>query len=268
MTPALADAHNHLQDQRLAGDLVSVIKEMHKAGVEYCVVNGTCQQDWSEVARIADAYPGFIRPAFGLHPWKIRGRTGAWLDDLKYYLDQFPSASLGECGLDGCDNRPHLAEQTDIFLAQLEIASQRDIPVSVHCVKAFGRLADALAGIPRLPRGFLLHSYCGTPEFMRQMLPYGAWFSCSGYFLHPRKLSHLESFRQVPPDRFLLETDAPDMAPPERFHIHSLPGDSPNRNHPANLLAIATGIANAFGEPVESLISRTTENFHRFFGRP
>ena len=267
MPPALTDAHNHLQDPRLANDLATIVEDMRRAGIASCVVNGTCQQDWPVVARLAGSYPGFIRPAFGLHPWKINERTGTWLDDLKSYLDRFPSASLGECGLDGCDKRPDLAAQTDIFLAHLELAAERDLPVSVHCVKAFGPLVDVLARAPRPPRGFLLHSYGGSTEFMRRMLPLGAWFSCSGYFLHPRKTSHLETFRLVPPDRFLLESDAPDIAPPDAFLTHPLPCASPPLNHPANLPAIAAGIANAFGEPPESLISRTTANFHRFFGQ-
>ena len=98
---------------------------MRRAGVECCIVNGTCQRDWPEVARLAGAYPGFIRPAFGLHPWKIGGRSATWLDDLKSYLDLFPSASLENAVLDGCDNRPDMVEQTDVFLAQLELAARR-----------------------------------------------------------------------------------------------------------------------------------------------
>jgi len=98
---------------------------------------------------------------------------------------------------------------------------------------------------------------------LHQLLPLGAYFSFSGYFLHARKAAVLETFRQLPPDRVLLETDAPDMLPPADQVRHPLPGDA---NHPANLPAIAAAYAERTGVSLATLAAHNEENFARFFG--
>ena len=74
------------------------------------------------------------------------------------------------------------------------------------------------------------------------------------------RLRQLEAFRAVPPDRLLLETDAPSMLPPEALVSHPLPE---GRNHPANLPAIARGLAAHLGEPPADLMARCAENTRR-----
>ena len=107
-----------------------------------------------------------------------------------------------------------------------------------------------------------MHSFGGSIETARRLIPLGAYFSFSGYFLHPRKSKVVETFRQIPEDRILVETDAPDMLPPETFITHSLPGAA---NHPANLPAIAEAFATAMNLSPEKLASLTSENFGRCF---
>jgi TatD DNase family protein len=72
----------------------------------------------------------------------------------------------------------------------------------------------------------------------------------------------LEVFRQLPPERILLETDAPDMLPPVEFLTHPLPE---NHNHPANLPAIGQALAAALGMSPETLAEITHRNAQRCF---
>jgi TatD DNase family protein len=69
------DVHNHLQDPRFLGRQSEIIETMKETGITGCVVTGTSETDWPEVARLADKFPDFISPAFGLHPWKINSRS-------------------------------------------------------------------------------------------------------------------------------------------------------------------------------------------------
>jgi TatD DNase family protein len=95
----------------------------------------------------------------------------------------------------------------------------------------------------------------------------GAYFSFPGYFLHERKLRQCETFKNVPPDRLLIETDAPDqLLPPEKNLYPLMAADGKPLNHPANLPAVYAGLASFFGEKVESLATRVEENFLRVFG--
>lgn len=258
---AWTDAHNHLQDPRL-GDPAPIIAAMRLAGIHRCIVNATCEADWPAVETLARAEPNFIRPAFGIHPWQAHTVAAGWQIRLSELLKNHPQASLGECGIDSWITAPPLAVQLPVFTQQLRLARQLDRPITIHCLKAWGALFDAFAEAPP-PARFVMHSYGGSIETARRLLPHGAYFSFSGHFLHPRKSAVLDVFRQLPLDRFLIETDAPDMLPPPDSITHPLPE---NMNHPANLPAIGHALAAALGMPAADLAAITRENTRRCFG--
>jgi TatD DNase family protein len=258
--PGWTDAHNHLQDPRL-GDPAPVIAAMRAAGVARCVANATCEADWPAVEALALAHPDFVFPAFGIHPWQAHTVTDAWLDRLSRVLGKHPHATLGECGLDQWISSPPLAVQFPVFIAQLRLARETQRPLTIHCLKAWNALFDAFAEAPPPPT-FLLHSFNGSIEIARRLIPLGAYFSFSGHFLHPRKSAVLEVFRKLPHDRILLETDAPDMLPPDSIISHPLPD---SLNHPANLPAIGHALAAALGIPPEQLSTLTRDNATRCF---
>jgi len=253
------DSHNHLQDPRL-GDAGPVIAAMREAGVGHCVVNATSEADWAAVEKLALAHPDFISPAFGIHPWKAHTAEDEWIERLACLLEKHPQASIGECGLDQWVSSPPLEIQRPVFMAQLELAREMRRPVTIHCLKAWGPLMDALAECP--PPRFLMHSYGGSIESARRLLPLGAFFSFSGHFLHPRKAAVLEVFRQLPRDRILMETDAPDMPPPDEIITHPLPQ---KLNHPANLSVIGSGLAAALGMEAQALANLTRVNAESLF---
>ncbi|MFC7338821.1 TatD family hydrolase [Haloferula chungangensis] len=243
----MLDAHNHLQR---FSDPDRIIAEMKAVGITGCVVNGTSESDWPQVAELAERHSDFVQPAFGLHPWFAHQRSSNWFGTLTTYLDRFPHASIGECGLDRWVKHPEIDEQILVFLPQLALARERNLPITIHALKAWGPLLDALEKEPPPACGFLLHSFGGTPELVTQLIPLGARFSFSGYFLHPKKSAVLESYRAIPSERLLLETDAPEMLPPEEIISHPLPEE---RNHPANLPAIAQALAKHLRRPLEEL---------------
>jgi TatD DNase family protein len=253
------DAHNHLQDPRL-GNAAPLVAAMKSAGVVQCVCNATCEDDWPTVENLALAHPDFVIPAFGLHPWKAHTARDGWQGRLETLLHKHPQAVIGECGLDQWIDSPPLSTQLPVFLHQLRIARETDRPPTIHCLKAWGALMDAFDE-ENPPGRFLMHSYGGSIEFARQLIPRGAYFSFSGSFLHPRKARVVEVFRQLPPERILLETDAPDMLPPASAISHPLPA---NQNHPANLPAIGAGLAEALGMPAEQLAGLARSNLECF----
>ena len=227
---------------------------MLASGITRCVVNGTCPEDWPKVAELAAQYSDFIIPSFGMHPWKKP--TADWKSQLIHFLDTTPNACLGECGLDRWMKGYNLDLQRKVFTTQLDIAVKRNLPLSIHCLKAWGPLIEILEMHQTPERGFLLHSYGGSAELVPRLSQLGSYFSFSGYFLHPRKSNVLNAFQKVPPDRLLMETDAPDMLPPESVITHPLDN---NLNHPANLAAITVKAAESMDT------SLVVQNFNRFF---
>lgn len=224
------------------------------------VVNGTCEEDWPRVLELSRQHD-FILPSFGYHPWYLRQRAQDWKNELNRHLDAAPHA-VGEIGLDRWMKDYDMALQEEMFLAQIEIAHERDLPVTIHCLKAAGRLLELLQAGPVPRRGFLLHSYNGSAEMIPRFEQLGAYFSISGYFAHERKAKHVEVLKQIPIERILIETDAPDMSLPERLITHSL---QDGLNHPANLSAIYEFAAAIFEMPVEEFTHLVGRNFQRFF---
>ncbi|HEX7261742.1 MAG TPA: TatD family hydrolase [Luteolibacter sp.] len=259
--PLWIDAHNHLQDPRL-GDPGPIIAAMQGSGVIRCIVNSTREDDWQAVDELVSRAPDFILPCFGIHPWHAHTASPGWQDKLKSLLEKHPQAAIGECGLDQWVTDPSLEFQCPVFIDQLRLARELDRPLAIHCLKAWGALFDAFTESPPPPR-FLMHSFGGSIETARRLIPLGAYFSFSGHFLHPRKSAVLEVFKKLPHDRILLESDAPDMLPPAELVTHPLPE---NHNHPANLPAIGRALATALGMSDDALASLTRDNTRRCFG--
>ncbi len=260
----LFDAHNHLQDERLT-HRDSLIADCRAEGVARMVVNGACEQDWPAVAALARQFPEVL-PSFGYHPWYLPERTPRWLDVLKETLDHVPGA-VGEIGLDRWKPGLDYAGQEEAFTAQLRLAAERELPASIHCLQAWGRLFDLLREGARPRRGFLLHSYGGPREMVEPLAKLGAYFSFPGRFAHERKARQREAFKAVPAERLLVETDAPDQHLPDALNRYPLAsaGGKP-LNHPANLRAVYEALAVVREQPVETLAAQAEENFRRLFG--
>ena len=261
----LYDAHNHLQDDRFAGRQSELLAACEKSGIAGMVVNGACEGDWPQVLALARENE-IVLPSFGYHPWYVQERTPDWVKNLEKFLDAVPSA-VGEIGLDRWKPDLPYAGQEEVFLAQLRVAAARNLPVSIHCLRAWGRLLELLQENPRPARGLVLHSFGGPAEMIPAFTKLGAYFSFPGYFLHERKLRQREAFKKVPPDRLLIETDAPDQLLPDANILHPLAGvHGKPLNHPANLPAVYAGLAEFLGEKVETLAARVEQNFLRVFG--
>ncbi len=262
----LYDAHNHLQDERLRVD-AEMWRALASEHVTRMVVNGACEADWPAVRELARVHSEVI-PSFGYHPWYVKERSPRWQEVLSNCLEEC-KAGVGEVGLDRWIKDCDLPLQEEMFVAQLRMATERNLPVSIHCLQAWGRLLELLKESPRPDCGFVLHSFGGPQEMIEPLAGLGAYFSLPGYFAHERKSRQREAFRLVPSHRLLIETDAPDQPLPHERVKYPLPPPTQGKplNHPANLAGVYEFAAELLGEPIEKLAARVEENFLRVFGR-
>jgi TatD DNase family protein len=256
----LFDSHNHLQSGRFGKPVEGMIAEMKTVGISGCVVNATRESDWEAVCGIALAFPDFVRPAYGVHPWFADTVAEGWEERLRGLLLKDPQASVGEVGMDGWVDAPRMEVQREVFAKQVAIAAELDRVMTVHCLKAWDGLFQLMESSDAWPGKFLMHSFGGSFEIAERLLIRGAWFSFSGYFLQPRKRNVLEVFKRLPKDRILMETDAPDMAPPKELMKFSLDGEV---NHPANLAGIAAAFEKELGA---GTLAQVEENGRYFWG--
>lgn len=258
------DAHNHIHSPRLAAWRTAFLAELPALGLLRAVVNGTREADWPAVKALADEVP-WVLPSYGLHPWFVNERTPAWREKLLTYLDS--NSAIGEIGLDRWIDGHDIAAQTECFKWQLALAAERNLPATIHCIRAWGALWEILKNHPVPARGFLLHAYAGPAEMVPDFIALGACFSFSPYFLHERKAAQRAIFSEIPADRLLVETDAPDMAPPPDQNPHPISGpDHKPLNHPANIVTAYETLAALRGMSLESLSALTAKNFTRLFG--
>lgn len=261
----LFDAHNHLQDERFAHQQNSILSAAAGTGVAAMVVNGSAEDDWGSVAQLAEQH-AMVIPSYGVHPWYVRGASPDWLKILRHYLEKDPRSAVGEIGLDRWKSDLPYEGQEEVFLDQWRLARELNRPASIHCLKAWGRLLELLQQDPLPSPGFVLHSYGGPPEMIPAFAKLGGYFSFPGYYLHDRKANQRATFRHVPADRLLIETDAPDQHLPDSlnlFPMHDQEGKP--INHPANLRAVYKGLAEFLGINEEQLAGQVEKNFRRIF---
>lgn len=274
----LYDAHNHLADPGLEAAWPGIARRLGEIECAGAIVNGVEEGDWAAVAALAGKHP-WARPSFGLHPWYVGNRSPEALARLRARLTAHPTALVGEIGLDrwmldrarpddwrlrGLRRAP-LDEQQELLAAQLALAMELGRAVTIHCVSAWGPWLDVVRRQP-LPRRWLLHAYGGPVELLAELTERGAYFSFNGRFLEPRHRERQEVFRHVAPERLLVETDAPAMAPAPGWAEFELPPDPEGHvlNHPANLRPAYRGLAELRGESLAALVARVEENFQRF----
>ena len=263
----LFDAHNHLQDDRLNEHRERIAAGLPSLGLTRAVVAGSGEEDWPSVAELAQKHP-WVLPSFGVHPWYVKEQSSSWLDTLEGWLKAFPEAGVGEIGLDRWIENPDVDLQLRMFRQQLAIATRDNRPATVHCLRAWGLLEEQLKAAERPERGFLLHSYGGPAEMVPSFAKLGAYFSLSPYFFHERKAHQLATFKLVPLNRLLLETDAPDMWPPDALNPRPLvsPAGQPI-NHPANIELVYQQTAKLLGMEVSELAQQVESNFKCLFGQ-
>ena len=262
----LSDAHCHLQDVRFGDGLATILARCGEFGIQRWMVNATRQSDWAAVEALEHKIAG-VQCSFGLHPWWQNERTNGWLDDLERLLLRHPAAGIGETGLDRWMADFDFEDQLEVLQAHLDLSRRLNRPISLHCLLAWPELAASVKRCSPSKRGFLLHSFAGPESMVEQWVNLGAYFSFSPRFLHPQKLKVRECFKRIPLERLLIETDAPDMAPPQEIALVRCDGEEAQTfNHPANLRLCAQTLAADRGLALDAFAIQLEQNYNRLFG--
>ena len=178
------------------------------------VCNAVSEEDWHAVAVLAQKYEHVVA-CFGVHPWYAEQIQEGWLQRLEVLV--LEGCGLGEIGLDGIAQVDR-QKQEEVFCAQLDLAIRTGKPVTIHCVKRWGRLLEIVKTFDLAASKILFHSFGGSQETLFRLLDMGAYVSFSSRLADPARKKMRQAFLQVPMDRLFLETDAPDQYTPFLFH--------------------------------------------------
>lgn len=276
MSTPLYDAHVHLADPKIRENLPKIHSTYDKIGLKRAVVIGTSPENWDNVLALCDEDERYI-PAIGLHPWQVNEAPADWQEQFLSFINKGVRV-IGEIGLDQWIEGHNIEGQLEAFRWQFSIAAERNLPTSIHCLKAHEPLLQTLRKVELPERGFKLHAYSGPVETMKPLLELGAYFSFNAGQLKANAKRVRELIGLVPDDRILVETDAPDFLPLSELREFDLnmaatafdklmpERDSrPPLNHPANIRAGYLAIADVRGQAQDEFADHVALNFERYF---
>lgn len=251
----LFDTHAHLDDAGYDIDRDEMIRRARQAGVANIVNVGFNLASSRESLKLADVYD-LIYAAVGIHPHDAAEAGPGYLADLEKMAAHPKAVAIGEIGLDYYRDLSPRPMQRKVFTEQLALAKKLLKPIIIHDRDAHGDLMDILRKEKLGPAGGVMHCYSGSWEMAKECLAMGFYISIAGpvTFSNAAKLKDVAS--RVPPDRLLIETDAPYLTPvPHRGR----------RNESAHVLYTAVEVARCRGMKTEDLAKMCTENGRRLF---
>lgn len=203
------DTHAHYTDSAFDMDRDAVLRSLPEKGVRYVLLAACDIEDTKKCIALAQQY-GYIYSAAGVHPENIQDLPEDWLTQIEILAGREKVRAIGEIGLDYHYDGYDADRQKEVFRAQLELAAKLRLPVIVHIRDAMG---DAM-GILReyRPKG-VVHCFSGSAETAEEILRLGMHISFTGVLTFKNARRSVEALRQIPADRFMLETDCPYMAP-------------------------------------------------------
>lgn len=246
------DSHIHLDFPEFAENRAQLLSSAREVGVSACVVPGCHQEQWSQLRELTDNPALQVHEIYfgvGQHPYWSEGIADldALCSSIALECSQMGAVCIGECGIDH-GRGASLPEQAALFEAQLCLADDLDLPVVVHQVGAQELFLKCLkrAGFPRA--GGVVHGFSGASDWGRALIKHGFYLGFGLSLLVEKRSRLARAAGELPLDRLLLETDAPDQRPPGEDRI----------GEPADLALVCDKLANIRGE-TKALIDEVTE---------
>lgn len=254
----LIDSHCHLDFPELAADRAGVLARAKAAGIDGMVTISTRVKRFDEIRAIAEENAE-VWCSVGTHPHHADEELDVFTEDLVRLSAHPKCVAIGEAGLDYFyDNAPKQAQETGL---RRHIAASRitGLPLVIHSRSADVHMEAVLSdemGQGAFP--FVLHCFTGGADLARRALELGGYISFSGIITFKNAEEIREVAKFVPPDRYLVETDAPYLAPvPHRG----------GTNEPSYVAHTAAKVAEVRGISLEQLGTETTDNFFRLFSK-
>ncbi len=250
----LFDSHVHLDDEAFDADRDAMLERARAAGVCGFITIGASLASSRRAIALAEQHPD-IHAAVAIHPHDASDATPEALGELATLARDPRVVAIGETGLDYYRDFAPRDAQVRAFRAHLALARRLDLPVIIHNRDAHWDILRILEeeALPRV----ILHCFSGTVEIARRCLDRGYYIGLGGPLTYRNARRSLEVAAFVPPDRLLLETDAPYL-PPEPHRGR--------RNEPSYLPLIAEAAARARGVAAGTVAELTTLNARTAFG--
>ena len=251
----MIDSHCHLDHEPLYNNLDDIIKRSKEVGIEKLLTISTSFDSFSRVKELINL-DKMIYGTIGIHPHESSTNiitSKQIIDNLK---ENSKIIGIGETGLDFYYNNSEKDKQIASFRVHIEASIKTNIPLIIHSRDAEKETFEILNEYKNEKLKILMHCFTGSKEFSKKLMTLNSYFSASGIITFKNSLDLQDTFKFIPMEKILIETDSPFLAPvPKRG----------KKNEPSFIEFTATKLAEIKNISKEDLIKKTTENFNTLF---
>ena len=208
----MIDSHCHLDHEPLFENINDIIKRSKDIGIQKLLTISTTLASFDKIKNLVNLDP-MIFGTFGIHPHETEANH-VNKESLVNTVNKFKKIiGVGETGLDFFYNHSNKERQIDSFKAHIEASIELKMPIIVHSRDAEEETFNILNSYNNRNLKILMHCFTGSYEFSKKLLSLDAFFSASGIITFKNSVDLQNTFKTIPLDRLLIETDSPYLAP-------------------------------------------------------
>ncbi|NNL11914.1 MAG: hydrolase TatD, partial [Pseudomonadales bacterium] len=230
----MIDIGANLAGKSFSADLPEVLARARQHSVEQIIVTGSDLESSQRAIDLSNKHPGLLYATAGIHPHTASEFSDATAGTLEQMLARDCVVAIGETGLDFNRNYSSQAAQTRSFEAHLELAESIDKPLFLHERDAFTAFYACMQKHPALCKRAVVHCFTGNRQALHAYLELGMHIGITGWICDKKRGRRLRTIvRDIPLERFMIETDAPYLIPNKEQLAPLLA--KPHRNEPWTL---------------------------------
>ena len=251
----MIDSHCHLDHEPLLSDIDNIISRSKEAGITKLLTICTTSESFLKIKEIINK-DKLIYGSYGIHPHETEKNHINKNDIIENVRENKRIIGIGETGLDFFYNHSNKIRQIESFKEHIEASIELNIPVIIHSRNAENETFEILNDYKDSKLKILMHCFTGSLKFSKQLLSLDSFFSASGIITFKNSNDLRETFKTVPLDRLLIETDSPFLAPvPKRG----------KKNEPSFIRYTAEKLSELKKISLQDLVKFTSNNFDKLF---
>ena len=253
----IIDSHCHLDFDPLKKNINDVLKGANDVGVKYFLTICTENRSFIKIIDILKKYKN-VFGTYGIHPHETKNYVNLTVSEIKKNLLKNKNIiGVGETGLDFYYKNSDIKIQKNCFVKHIQASQETGKTLIVHSRNAEDDTYDILSNeIKNSKFKILMHCFTGTKEFAHKLLDLGCYFSASGIITFKKNNDLVETFKSIPTDKILVETDSPYLSPePLRW----------KSNEPSHIIHTVKFISKIKNEDEKNISLKTSENFFNLF---
>ena len=251
----MIDSHCHLDHEPLLENLNDVIIRSKEIGITKLLTICTTIESFERIKTIVKK-DKIIFGTYGIHPHETESNQVNKQLIIAAIKENNKIIGIGETGLDFFYNHSNKNSQMISFKAHIEASIELNRPIIIHSRNAEKETFDILNSYKGSNLKILMHCFTGSLEFSKKLLTLGASFSASGIITFKNSKDLQDTFKTIPIEKLLVETDSPFLAPiPMRG----------KKNEPSFIKYTIEKLSTLKETTAKQMSDITTDNFNKLF---